>query len=91
MSSYMGHSCKKIKNSVRKFCDFLSGKGVRGICPLQADFSKFPLREFGKIEACVPTQAVLAIFVQTARREFACCTSLGECLTTHKGVTARLS
>ncbi|HBI62574.1 MAG TPA: hypothetical protein DDY31_15420 [Lachnospiraceae bacterium] len=40
----MGHSCKKIKNSVRKFCDFLSGKGVRGICPLQADFSKFPLR-----------------------------------------------
>ncbi len=61
MSSYMGHSCKKIKNSVRKFCDFLSGKGVRGICPLQADFSKFPLREFGKIEACVPTQAVLAI------------------------------
>lgn len=25
---------------------------------------------------------------QTARREFACCTSLGECLTTHMGVAA---
>ncbi len=34
----MGHSCKKIQNSGRGFCDFLSGKGVRGICPLQADF-----------------------------------------------------
>ena len=33
----MGHSCKKIKNSGRKFCDFLSEKEVRGICPLQAD------------------------------------------------------
>ena len=26
---------------------------------------------------------------QTSRREFACCTSIGECLTTHKGVAAR--
>ncbi|MBD5494985.1 MAG: hypothetical protein HDR12_11580 [Lachnospiraceae bacterium] len=33
--------------------------------------------------ACVYTRAVLAILVQTARREFACCTSLGECSTTH--------
>ena len=44
MPSYMGHSCKKIQNSGRGFCDFLSGKGVRGICPLQADFSGFPFR-----------------------------------------------
>ena len=31
---------------------------------------------------------MLAILVQTARREFACCASLGERLTTHKGVSA---
>ena len=31
---------------------------------------------------------MLAILVQTARREFVCCTSIGECLTTHMGVTA---
>ena len=46
-------------------------------------------KKLGEIEAHVMTWAVLAILVQTARREFACCTSLGECLTTHKGVTAR--
>ena len=44
MPSYMGHSYKKIKNSGRAVCDFLSAKGVRGICPLQANFFKFPLR-----------------------------------------------
>jgi len=47
-------------------------------------------KKLGEIEARVMTWAVLAILVQTARREFACCTSLGECLTTHKGVIARL-
>ncbi len=31
MLSYMGHSCKKIKNSARKFCDFLNAKGGREI------------------------------------------------------------
>ena len=31
----------------------------------------------------------LAILLQIARREFACCTSIGECSTTHKGVTAQ--
>ena len=58
---------------------------------LQANFFKFPLvRNIGEIEAHVMTWAVLAILVQTARREFACCTSLGERLTTHNGVTACL-
>jgi len=47
-------------------------------------------KKLGEIEAHVMTWAVLAILVQTARREFACCTSLGECFTTHKGGTARL-
>ncbi len=36
------------------------------------------------------SKVMITILVQTARREFACCASLGERLTTHKGVTARL-
>ena len=40
----MGHSYKKIKDSGRVVFDFLDAKGVRGICPLQANFFKFPLR-----------------------------------------------
>ncbi len=43
-------------------------------------------KKLGEIEAHVMTWAVLAILVQTARREFACCTSLGERLTTHNGL-----
>ena len=60
----MGHSYKKIKNSGRAVCDFLSAKGVRGICPLQANFFKFPLRGNLKIGACEGTQAVLAILIK---------------------------
>jgi hypothetical protein len=50
----MGHSCKKIRNSGRRFSNFLSAKGVRGICPLQASFFKFPLR--GKFEKLEPVR-----------------------------------
>ena len=49
------------------------------------------VKEIAHFIACEGTQAVLAILLQIARREFACCTSLGECPITHKGVTARFS
>ena len=69
----------------------MSAEGARGeTSPYKQIFQIPAPGGFGKIGACEGTQAVLAILVQTARREFACCTSLGECLTTHKGVTARL-
>lgn len=54
-------------------------------------FSSFHSEETWENGACEGTQAVLAILLQIARREFACCTSLGECPITHKGVTARFS
>lgn len=57
--------------------------------PLQAVFASFRWGKTCKNGACGRPQAVLAMLLQISRRGFACCTSLGECLTTHKGVTAR--
>lgn len=59
--------------------------------PLASQFSQVSTRKKLGNGACEGTQAVLAILLQIARREFACCTSLGECPITHKGVTARFS
>jgi hypothetical protein len=64
-------------------------RGLGGYSPCKPIFSSFRLGETWENGACEGTQAVLAILLQIARREFACCTSLGECFTTHKGVTAR--
>ena len=65
MLSYMGHSCKKIKNSARKFCDFLNAKGVRGICPLQADFFQVPASgNWGKSEPVFPHRQCLLFFTE---------------------------
>ena len=61
----MGHSCKKIKNSVRKFCDFLNAKGVRGICPLQADFFQVPASgNWEKSEPVFPHRQCLLFFTE---------------------------
>ncbi len=79
MPSYMGHSYKKIKDSGRVVFDFLDTKGVRGICPIGTNltrfgyapykpiFSSFRSGEVGEIGACEGTQAVLAI---TSRKRF---------------------
>ena len=69
---------------------FLRLRGSGGYALCKRKRLSFHEWKDGRLTACVYTRAVLAILVQTARREFACCTSLGECLTTHKGVTARL-
>lgn len=70
---------------------FAAYRGSGGYAPCKPVFSSFHSEETWENGACEGTQAVLAILVQTARREFACCASLGERLTTHKGVTARSS
>ena len=59
---------------------FLQFRGSGGYALCKQKHSDFRVGEDECLPACVYTQAVLAIFVQTARREFACCTSLGECL-----------
>ena len=69
---------------------FLRLRGSGGYALCKRKRLSFHEWKDGRLTACVYTQAVLAILVQTARREFACCASLGERLTTHKGVTARL-
>ena len=78
------HSRTSLKDGV-----FLHLRGPGGYSLCKQKHSDFHEGKDGCLPACVYTRAVLAILVQTARREFACCTSLGECLTTHKGVTAR--
>ena len=69
---------------------FLQIRGSGGYALCKQKHSDSHMGKDEGLPACVYTQAVLAILVQTARREFACCASLGERLTTHKGVTARL-
>ena len=69
---------------------FLRLRGSGGYALCKRKRLSFHEWKDGRLTACVYTQAVLAFLVQTARREFACCASLGERLTTHKGVTARL-
>jgi hypothetical protein len=79
---------KKSEISVKVITDFCSIRGSGGYALCKLIFSKFLLEEiWGKWE-CVMTHSVLAVLLQIARREFACCTSLGECVTTHKGVPA---
>ena len=69
---------------------FLRLRGSGGYALCKRKRLSFHEWKDGRLTACVYTQAVLAILVQTARREFACCASLGKRLTTHKGVTAHL-
>ena len=69
---------------------FLRLRGSGGYALCKRKRLSFHEWKDGRLTACVYTQAVLAILVQTARREFACCASLGERYTTHKGVTAHL-
>ena len=69
---------------------FLRLRGSGGYALCKRKRLSFHEWKDGRLTACVYTQAVLAILVQTARREFACCASLGERFTTHKGVTAHL-
>ena len=45
---------------LRNYKNFFQ-KGVRGICPLQANYFKFPFGETCKNIACGHTQAVLAV------------------------------
>ena len=60
--------------------------------PLASQFSQVSTRKkLGKMVPVREHRQCLAILLQIARREFACCTSLGECPITHKGVTARFS
>ena len=65
MPSYMGYLCKKIKNSVRKFCDFLNGKGVRGIYPSASRFFQVPdPGNLGKSEPVFPHRQCLLFFTE---------------------------
>jgi len=52
--------------------------GVRGHSPLQASLSISHWEGKWQTEAHGRPWAVLAMLLQTARREFACCASLGE-------------
>ncbi len=57
--------------------------GVQGIFPLQVNFRKFHLGNLRELSLCCHDIGSACYLWQTARREFACCTSLGECPTTH--------
>lgn len=63
-------------------------RGSGGSAPCKPIFASFHLEETCGNGACEGTQAVLAILLQIARREFACCVSIGERSATQKGVTA---
>ena len=58
------------------------------MCPLQADFLKFPLGETWANRSLWTSIGSACYSWQITRREFACCASLGEHLTTHMGVSA---
>ena len=85
------HSLKKV---IPTFKEILSVSKTKNWCLLQNIIPTFLLKTFEFISFIIKgrdnKKVVITILLQTARREFACCTSLGECLTTHKGVTARL-
>lgn len=65
-------------------------RGSGGYAPCKPISASFHLGETCGNGACEGTQAVLAILLQIARREFACCVSIGERFATQKGVTARV-
>ena len=66
----------------------MSAKGVRGICPLQANFLKFPLGGTWGNESLWTSIGSACYSWQITRRKFACCASLGEHFTTHKDIFA---
>ena len=73
----------KRKNSEipqRRFLNFGAQRGSGGYALCKPIFSSFRLEKLGEMEACGRPQAVLAILVQTARREFAEAMSQAEML-----------
>ena len=79
------YACKNQKFRFGNYW-FWKHQGVRGIFPLQANFFKF-LNGRNLREWCLWGNTGSACYLwQISRREFACCTSLGECATTHKDI-----
>lgn len=54
--------------------------------PLASQFRKFPLGKNLEIVPMCHDIGSACYLWQISRREFACCTSLGECSTTHKDI-----